>query len=298
MNSATASATAPALSTYAGGRVSPSSNSTLSIASSTTASVPGRTKWCSVATLAVSVRRGSNTTIRPPRFLRSRSRFGKSGTVISEPLEAIGFAPKTRKYDVRSMSGTGSRSWWPYSCQRDELVRDLVDRRGAEPVAGAQRLDERDPVGGRAERVCVRVAEVDADGVASVPVDRAREPVGDQVERLVPRDLDPLGVRPLADPAHRAAQPVGVGVDVGERDPLGADVAAGERVGVVAADRGDPVTLDGQLEPADRLAEVAHAERGDGVGPGCRGRHPCIVPLPLSTWTERPRSGTSAKSIV
>ena len=116
MNSATASATAPALSTYAAGRVSPSAKSTLSIASSTTASVPGRTNWCSVATLAVSVRRGSNTTIRPPRFLRSRSRFGKSGTVISEPLEAIGFAPKTRKYDVRSMSGTGSRSWWPYSC--------------------------------------------------------------------------------------------------------------------------------------------------------------------------------------
>ena len=97
VNSATAVATASALSTYAGGRVRPSSNSTFSIASSTTASVPGRTKWCSEATLAVSVRRGSNTTIRPPRFFRSRSRLGKSGTVISEPLDAIGLAPKTRK---------------------------------------------------------------------------------------------------------------------------------------------------------------------------------------------------------
>ena len=84
-------------STYAGGSVRPSSKSTCSIASSTTASVAGRTKWCSSATLAVSVRRGSKTTIRPPRFFSSRSRFGKSGTVISEPLEAIGLAPKTRK---------------------------------------------------------------------------------------------------------------------------------------------------------------------------------------------------------
>ena len=43
-------------------------------------------------------------------------RCGKSGTVISDPLDAIGFAPSTRKYDVRSMSGTGSSSWCPYIC--------------------------------------------------------------------------------------------------------------------------------------------------------------------------------------
>ena len=83
------------------------------MASTTTASEPGRTKKCSSAAFAVSVRRGSTTTIRPPRALRARSRFGKSGTVISEPFEAIGLAPNTRKYDVRSMSGIGSRSWWP-----------------------------------------------------------------------------------------------------------------------------------------------------------------------------------------
>ena len=39
--------------------------------------------------------------------------LGKSGTVISEPLEAIGLAPTTRNYDVRSMSGIGQESWWP-----------------------------------------------------------------------------------------------------------------------------------------------------------------------------------------
>ena len=95
--SPTASRTRSTPSTYDAGRVSPSSNSTWTIASSTAASVPGRTKTCSSATRAVSVRRGSTTTIRPPRARRSRSRCGKSGTVISEPLEAIGLAPKTRK---------------------------------------------------------------------------------------------------------------------------------------------------------------------------------------------------------
>ena len=95
--SATAIRTDSTPSTYAGGAVSPSSKSTCSIASRTTASVAGRTKWCSSATFAVSVRRGSNTIIRPPRFFSSRTRLGKSGTVISEPFEAIGLAPKTRK---------------------------------------------------------------------------------------------------------------------------------------------------------------------------------------------------------
>ncbi len=100
-------------STYAAGLVSPSAKSVLTIASSTAASVPGRTKWCSSATLAVSVRRGSMTTRRPPRFCRARRRWGKSGTVQRLPLDAIGLPPKTSTSSERSMSGTGSRSWWP-----------------------------------------------------------------------------------------------------------------------------------------------------------------------------------------
>ena len=113
---ATASRTRSTPSTYAAGRTAPSSSKRwCSIASSTTASVPGLTKTCSSATFAVSVRRGSTTTIRPPRAFRSRSRCGKSGTVISDPLEAIGLAPNTRKYDVRSMSGIGISSWCPKS---------------------------------------------------------------------------------------------------------------------------------------------------------------------------------------
>ena len=74
--------------------------------------MPGRMKWCSEATFAVSVRRGSNRTIRPSRCLRAAAGW-EVGTVIREPLDAIGLAPKTVKYDVRSMSGIGS-NWWPY----------------------------------------------------------------------------------------------------------------------------------------------------------------------------------------
>ncbi len=35
---------------------------------------------------------------------------------MSEPLEAIGLAPTTRKKPVRSRSGIGTISWWPNSC--------------------------------------------------------------------------------------------------------------------------------------------------------------------------------------
>ena len=74
------------------------------------ASEPGRTKWCSSATLAVSVRRGSMTTKRPPREASSRRRWGKSGTVHSDPFDAIGLWPTSTSRSVRSMSGTGSRN--------------------------------------------------------------------------------------------------------------------------------------------------------------------------------------------
>ena len=95
------------------------------------------------AIAAVSVRRGSSTTIRPPRCLIALARFGKSGVVISEPLEAIGLAPSTRRYDVRSRSGIGQQQLVAEHLPGDQLVRHLVDRRGAEAVARAQRLHER-----------------------------------------------------------------------------------------------------------------------------------------------------------
>jgi len=84
-------------STYDGGSAKSSANMVCTIDSSTTTSEPGRTKWCSVAIFAVSVCRGSKTTICPPRSLMPWARWGKSGVVISEPFEAIGFAPNTRK---------------------------------------------------------------------------------------------------------------------------------------------------------------------------------------------------------
>jgi len=70
--------------------------------------VPGRMKWCSSASCAVRVRRGSTTTIFPPRPRRARSRPRMSGAVIRLPLEASGLAPRVRRWSVRSMSGTAT----------------------------------------------------------------------------------------------------------------------------------------------------------------------------------------------
>ena len=163
MNGSTSSRTRSTRRRTAPGGSSPSSNSVRTIASTTTASEPGRTKRCSSAALAVSVRRGSTTTIRPPRALRARSRLGKSGTVISEPLDAIGLAPKHQEVGRAVDVGDRQQQLVAVELPGDELVGDLVDRRGAEAVAGAQHLHHRHAVGGRAEGVRVGVAEVDAE---------------------------------------------------------------------------------------------------------------------------------------
>ena len=87
---------------------SSSSNKVCTSASRNAASLPGRMKWCSLAIFAVSVRRGSITTILPPRSSTARSRFGASGMVMRLPCEIIGFAPMISRCCVRSTSGTGT----------------------------------------------------------------------------------------------------------------------------------------------------------------------------------------------
>jgi len=70
--------------------------------------VPGRMNRCWSASFAVRVRRGSTTTIRPPRARIARRRPRTSGAVMSEPLDASGLAPSTSRKSVRSRSGIGT----------------------------------------------------------------------------------------------------------------------------------------------------------------------------------------------
>ncbi len=61
----------------------------------------------SVAARAVSVRRGSTTTTRPPRAAISRSRLVGSATCRKLHLDTTGFAPTMTRHSVRSTSGNG-----------------------------------------------------------------------------------------------------------------------------------------------------------------------------------------------
>ena len=70
--------------------------------------MPGRMKWCSAASCAVRLRRGSMTTTLPPRSRIARIRPRMSGAVSSEPFETSGLAPRTSRWSVRSTSGTGT----------------------------------------------------------------------------------------------------------------------------------------------------------------------------------------------
>ena len=83
-------------------------------------------KTWSVATLAVSVRRGS-TTITPPRAATWRMRRDGFGTCRKLHFETTGFAPTMTRHHTRSTSGNGCRRAKSAHLARDrELVRAVL----------------------------------------------------------------------------------------------------------------------------------------------------------------------------
>ena len=242
----------------------PSSNSVQAMAASRWASWPGRMKWCSSATSAVRVRRGSTTTTRPPRSRMRRSRPRMSGAVSRLPLDTSGLAPRISRWSVRSTSGTGMLSARAEHQPGRHVLGHLVDAGGGEHVAAGQRLQEHRPVGQRRQVVGVGVAHVRAHGVAAVLGQDGGEALVDHPERLVPRGLGQLAV----GAAHqRRAQPVGVGAQVLQAGGLRAQEALAEHVLLVTAHLHDlaPVQLHGQA--AGGLAE------GTGAGVCCGRAH-------------------------
>ena len=97
------------------------------------------------------------------------------------------------------MSAIGISSWWPNSCQATNWWGSWSTEVALNLLRVLNDLSISDAVGLRAERVHVRVAEVDAQRVSAVLVDRSRDAVGGEVQRLVPGDLLPParpGLRP------------------------------------------------------------------------------------------------------
>src|SRR5262249_45597293 len=133
------------------------------------------------------------------------------------------------------------------------LLRHLVHRAGREDVAGAEDAQQRARVEHEREEVGRRVAEVDRDRVASAGADDGRKPAVDLGEGLAPADPFPGG----AATDHGLAKAVGIVVQVLQGRSLGAQVAAAERVGLVAPDAEDLPAAGPDLEPAGGLAQGA-----------------------------------------
>ena len=123
----------------------PRANSTCSIASSTTASVPGPDEVVLVGDLGGLGAARVDTTIRPPRAFS-----------VAQPLREVGrghqravggHRVRAEHEEVRGPVEVGDRDQQlvPEELQRDEQVRQLVDRGGAELVARAERLEQRAP---------------------------------------------------------------------------------------------------------------------------------------------------------
>ena len=177
------------------------------------------------------------------------------------------------------MSGTGSSSWWPnirwdtswWGSWSTEVAENRFRVRSALTIAIPWVIEPR--------LWELGLPRYTPKPSGTVLAHHPAQSLGHPVEGLVPADLHPL--RPLRrrDPPDGAAQPVGIGLHVGDGHALRAHVPARERVGGVAAHPGDPfpaarVGLDGDLEPADGLTQVAHADARVSRF------HHCIVPRP------------------
>ena len=145
-----------------------------------------------------------------------------------------------------------------------EHLGELVHRGGRVAAAAAQALEEELAEEDGAVAVHHRVAEVNRGRAPAVGLLDGGQALGRLGERLVPAHLDPS---PRGAPLG-TAQAVGVLVEVLEGDRLRAEVAAAERVVLVAADREDVGAVRLDLDAAHGFAEVAGAEVGAGDGHG------------------------------
>ena len=243
--------------------------------------MPGRMGRCVSAMAAVSVRRGSTTTRRPPRARSARSRRSMPGAVMRLPLETSGLAPSIEEERRAIDVGHGQEELVPEHQQRGQHVRELVHRRrgvaAARPQRAQQQLADRSArrscgrsgCPGRRRRRARPCAPLDVDAGARRP-GRAPRPSRSPPSRA-PRRRS--GRRRRSGSSCRSFKAHG----------LRADVAAAEDVGLVTADGEDPVPVDLDGEAAHRLAQGAGPEMGwvTGASAACVSR--AGTPLAIST---------------
>ena len=264
----------------------PLSNRWRWMASATTTSVPGRSARWRSAWRATGVARGSTTTMVAPR-VRASFRYG-----IRWMPDAEGLTPHEQDQAGLGIVLVDDR--------RHLAVERLVGRagrRGAHRAGEARGAEppEEDRVGVVLGQVAVRSAVAQRqDGLAArLGADR-REPLGDPVEGVVPaHPLEPALA--LGAAAHgREVQPV-VAVDAAIEAPdLGADVAAGHRIGVAAVDGRDAAALH-RDRAASRRRDNPADTRSRQWTPGARSRGgwPCAILRRASNRRSRARRRSS-----
>ena len=207
------------------------------------------------------LRRGSTTTSLPPRAWSARSRPRMSGAVISEPLEASGFAPRISRCVGAVDVGDRDRQ----RRRRTSAPQAICFGRWStvlarEDVARAERLDQHAAVEQRREAVGGGVADVDGDGVAAVLGARSaaggRSIAPNASSQLAGRELAVAprtsGVRRRSGSSWRSLS----ATPFGQRKPCEKTSSASPRTLTTSS----PRTVD--LEAAGRLAERARPERG------------------------------------
>ena len=149
-----------------------------------------------------------------------------------------------------------------------QMLRLLVDAGRGVALARAQRLQQHGNEDDRPPAVRDRVAEIERDGVTAMSRSRLEQAVSDEVEGLIPADALPT----RGSTSHGIAQAVRVVVQVLPGHALGAQVSPAHGIVAIPADAGHTIGLDGDLQAARRLAEIAravvHAHDALGAGVG------------------------------
>ena len=271
---ATAARTSSRPSAYAGsGRSRPSANRTLSIASRNHASVPGPDE----EVLGGDLGGLGAARVEDDHAAAARLQLAQpAGEVGGRHQRAVrGHRVGAEDQEVAACGrcrGSGSSSWWPNIRCATSWCGSWSTEVALKRLRVRSALTSSMPCVSEPEAVHVGVAEVDADRVAAVRVDRSRASRSATRSRASSQAISlPSPVAGRGAPGRRAGR--------GRRGyprcatPLGQMCPRDSGSSGLPRTAGDRAVLDGQLEAADRLAQIADTDlllRG----------HPRIFTLP------------------
>src|SRR5215203_4231252 len=134
-----------------------------------------------------------------------------------------------------------------------EVMRELIDRCSGKSVSRMQASHECRTEQQRARTMDRGIAKVSRDGISAVLRLNTFDGSFDLVKSFRPTDALPT----IFCPTHRIFQPIFIRVNVLQRDRFRTNMPTAERIILISANIKRPIITDPDLDPADRLTQIA-----------------------------------------